>query len=104
RDAAEPAERGACRLANTSAALAPGVDGWRDDDLAFVAPWGFDVADIGVPALLLQGTEHLMLRPQHGRWLAGHIPGVEAEISETEGHLTLLARRVQDVHAWLLQH
>jgi pimeloyl-ACP methyl ester carboxylesterase len=77
-------------------------DGWRDDNLALVKPWGFDLADIRVPVLLLQGTEDLMVPPQHGRWLAEHIPGVEAEISDTEGHLTLLANRVSDVHAWLL--
>jgi hypothetical protein len=40
----------------------------------------------------------------HGRWLAERIPGVEAEISDREGHLTLLAHRVTDVHEWLLQH
>ncbi|MGH3008665.1 MAG: alpha/beta fold hydrolase [Gaiellaceae bacterium] len=78
------------------------VDGWRDDDLAFVAPWGFEVAEIRVPVLLLQGREDLMVPAQHGRWLAEHIPGVEAEFSETEGHITLLVNRVPDVHAWLL--
>jgi len=80
------------------------VEGWRDDDLAVFKPWGFDVADIRVPVLLLQGTEDLMVPPAHGRWLAERIPDVEAEISETEGHLTLLRDRVPDVHAWLLQH
>ena len=79
------------------------IDGWRDDNLAAVKPWGFDVAAIRVPVLLLQGTEDLMVPPQHGRWLAERIPGVEAEISDTEGHLTLLRDRVPDVHAWLLQ-
>jgi pimeloyl-ACP methyl ester carboxylesterase len=80
------------------------IDGWRDDNLAAVKPWGFEVSAIRVPVLLLQGTDDLMVPPAHGRWLAEHIPGVEAEISETEGHLTLLANRVRDVHAWLLQH
>jgi pimeloyl-ACP methyl ester carboxylesterase len=78
------------------------IDGWRDDNLATVKPWGFDVADIRVPVLLIQGTEDLMVPPQHARWLAEHIPGVEADISETEGHLTLLANRIPDVHDWLL--
>lgn len=80
------------------------IEGWRDDDLACVKPWGFDVADLQVPVLLLHGTEDLMVPPQHARWLADHIPGVEAEISDHEGHLTLLAHRVPDVHEWLLQH
>ena len=80
------------------------IEGWRDDNLAAVKPWGFDLAGIRVPVLLLQGTEDLMVPPAHGRWLAERIPGVEAEISETEGHLTLLRDRVGDVHAWLSQH
>ncbi len=29
------------RTTTSRAALAPGVDGWLDDDLAFVRPWGF---------------------------------------------------------------
>jgi pimeloyl-ACP methyl ester carboxylesterase len=77
-------------------------EGWRDDDLALVEPWGFELSDIRVPVLLLHGTEDLMAPVAHGRWLAQRIPGVEAEISETEGHLTLLAHRVPDVHEWLL--
>ena len=80
------------------------IEGWRDDNLAELKPWGFELSDIRVPVLLLQGTEDLMVPPAHGRWLAERIPGVEAEISETEGHMTLLRDRVGDVHAWLLQH
>jgi pimeloyl-ACP methyl ester carboxylesterase len=80
------------------------IEGWRDDNLAVVKPWGFELSEIRMPVLLLQGTEDLMVPPAHGRWLAERIPGVEAEISESEGHLTLLANRVPDVHAWLLRH
>ena len=90
-------------LLNTNTALAPGVEGWVEDDLAFVAPWGFDVEDIRTPVLLWQGEQDLFVPPSHGRWLAAHIPGVEAHISADDGHLTLIEHRVPEVHAWLLE-
>jgi pimeloyl-ACP methyl ester carboxylesterase len=80
------------------------IDGWRDDNLAFVAPWGFEPEDIRVPVLLWQGVHDLMVPPAHGRGLAARIPGVEAHIGEDDGHLTLLRHRVPDVHEWLLGH
>ncbi|HTO26135.1 MAG TPA: alpha/beta fold hydrolase [Gaiellaceae bacterium] len=83
--------------------LANGVDGWVDDDLAFAAPWGFDVAEIAVPLLLWQGVEDRFVPPGHGRWLAARIPGVEARVTPDDGHLTLYTRRVPEVHTWLLE-
>ena len=32
---------------NIEVGLANGVAGWRDDDLAFTRPWGFELAEIG---------------------------------------------------------
>jgi hypothetical protein len=36
-------------------AVATGVAGWRDDDLAFTRPWGFELAAIERPVSVWQG-------------------------------------------------
>jgi pimeloyl-ACP methyl ester carboxylesterase len=95
---------GAWVFDNMRAAIGGSPDGWVDDDVAFVKPWGFDVADIAVPALLWQGEQDRFVPPSHGAWLAEHIPGVEAHLSPDDGHLTLLESRVAETHAWLLAH
>lgn len=91
-------------FATMAGGLADGVDGWLDDDLAFVADWGFSVESIAVPTLLLQGEQDLMVPPDHGRWLAERLRDAEARIDPSEGHLTLYENRIPDVHAWLLEH
>jgi pimeloyl-ACP methyl ester carboxylesterase len=82
--------------------LEPGVDGWLDDDLAFLQPWGFDVGAINRPTLLLHGEDDRFVPVSHGRWLAARIPGVDARIGAGDGHLTLVERRLREVNDWLL--
>lgn len=71
---------------------AQGVVGVRDDGLAAVAPWGFDVADVRVPVAVWQGRQDAMVPYAHGAWLAEHVPGAEAHLLEDEGHLSLMTR------------
>ena len=70
--------------------LRDGVDGWFDDDMAFVRPWGFEPAEITVPTFLWQGSEDLMVPFDHGRWLAEQVPGVTAHLEQGEGHLSVV--------------
>ncbi len=81
--------------------LAPGVEGWCEDDFAEINPWGFEFSDITVPVLLLHGREDQFVPFAHGKWLAARIPGVEARLLDHEGHLTLFSN-IGPVHSWLL--
>ena len=85
-------------------ALAPGSQGWWDDSYGLIRPWGFAVADIRIPVLLVHGRQDKFVPFAHGQWLAAHIPGVESRLLEDDGHLTLQEHRVGEVHSWLKQH
>jgi pimeloyl-ACP methyl ester carboxylesterase len=86
----------------TQSGLAPGGEGWWEDGAAHLEDWGFDLAGINIPVLLLHGQQDQFVPFGHGVWLAAHIPGVEARLTAEDGHLTLSEFRVGDVHAWLL--
>ena len=87
------------------AALTAGIDGWTEDDIAlFHSPWGFDPASISIPVKVWHGQEDRLMPFAHGRWLAETIPGAQAELRDDDGHLTVVARRIGEVHEWLAQY
>lgn len=83
-------------------ALSDGVAGWLDDDLAFVAPWGFDLRAIPRPVAVWQGGEDRMVPSSHGDWLAKSVNGARGHLYPGEGHLSLAVRRMGDVVADLV--
>jgi pimeloyl-ACP methyl ester carboxylesterase len=88
---------------STRSGMASSSDGWGDDDVAFLEPWGFEFASIQTPVLLRHGRQDWFVPYGHGEWLARHIPGVQAELTEDDGHLTQLVRHIDHVHDWLLE-
>ena len=83
-----------------SAALAEGKAGLIDDDLATVGPWGFDVADVAVPVLIMHGAADEMVPASHSTWLAAHCPTAELRIVPDAGHISVLDE-APDALRWL---
>ena len=77
---------------NTVAGLAmdAGPDGFIDDNLACVTPWGFDPAQLDVPTLLLHGDRDRVVPPSHSEWLARNCPSTELRLSSGDGHISVL--------------
>jgi pimeloyl-ACP methyl ester carboxylesterase len=81
------------------AALTPGIDGWRDDDLAFTRDWGVSLEALGhaTPVVIWQGDQDRMVPGAHGAWLAANIPLAQARMRPGEGHLTLMINRIGEI-------
>jgi len=79
-------------------------DGWWDDSIASLRSWGFDVGSIRIPFQLWHGRQDRFVPFQHGEWLAAQIRGVDAHITDEDGHGSLIQKRVPEVHRWLLDH
>jgi pimeloyl-ACP methyl ester carboxylesterase len=71
-------------------ALAEGVWGWLDDDVAFLGDWGFDLATVERPVAIWQGSEDRFVPYAHGQWLAVNVAGAQARLLDGEGHLSIL--------------
>jgi pimeloyl-ACP methyl ester carboxylesterase len=69
--------------------LAVSFDGWIDDDLVFVKPWGFDLAAITKPVILWQGDDDFMVPHAHSYWLEKHIPTAQLSFIPGHGHISL---------------
>lgn len=72
-------------------ALKYSSDGWVDDDLQAIQPWGFELDEIKVPVFLYQGSQDLMVPLSHGQWLSKHIASqiLTSHLLQGEGHISI---------------
>ena len=75
--------------ANFRRALSVSFDGWIDDDLAFVQPFGFDIEKIDKPVIIYQGDDDFMVPHAHSIWLNKHIPTSTLKFVPGHGHISL---------------
>jgi pimeloyl-ACP methyl ester carboxylesterase len=71
-------------------AMEQGNEGYFEDTLAAVRPWGFAPAAITVPVLVMHGADDKMVPRAHAEWLASHCPGAQLRVIPAAGHITVL--------------
>ncbi|MFG2789725.1 alpha/beta fold hydrolase [Streptomyces sp. NPDC048419] len=73
-----------------------------DDDLAYVAPWGFDPGQIKAPVLFVHGESDRVVPSSHSRWLAARCPTAELRSVPGAGHVSVLGEAANALE-WLAE-
>jgi pimeloyl-ACP methyl ester carboxylesterase len=81
-------------------AVAAGPAALIDDDLAYVAPWGFDPAQLRQPVLLVHGGQDRVVPSSHSQWLARRCPPAQLRLYPDDGHVSVLGASVAALE-WL---
>jgi pimeloyl-ACP methyl ester carboxylesterase len=84
-------------------AIEGGPGGMVDDDLSYVAPWGFDPGRVRPPVLFLHGGQDRVAPSSHAKWLAGLTRSAEMWLRPDDGHISVLNSGVTAMD-WLSEH
>ena len=84
-------------------AVEGGPGGLIDDDLAYVAPWGFDPTDNVAPSLFVHGGRDRVVPSAHSEWLARRCPSAKLWLYPEDGHISVL-NHVAAAMVWLSEH
>jgi pimeloyl-ACP methyl ester carboxylesterase len=83
-------------------AIRPGCDGWLDDGLAMLRPWGFEPADIRQPVAVWHSEDDPMVAIEHGRRLVAAIPNAEPFLVDGLGHGGVCCRQEVPMFDWIV--
>lgn len=80
-------------------------DGWVDDNMAMLAPWGFDLDEIQVPIFLYQGGIDNTVPSAHGEWLSNHLPQekLKRHLYKDRGHISIYLGHETNIISELLE-
>jgi pimeloyl-ACP methyl ester carboxylesterase len=87
-------------LARVQAAFRDGMDGWIDDSIAMVQPWGFDLSAISVPVSVHYGLDDVLVPSSHGEYLMRVIPNAQQALL-SGGHI-LGDDDLDGIYGWLM--
>jgi pimeloyl-ACP methyl ester carboxylesterase len=90
-------KRGLVRTAITASmkeSIRQGADALLQEMALYTRPWGFDPAEITIPANIWHGTEDETVPLLHGQSLADSLPRSEIHLIEGEGHYSLPVDRM----------
>jgi len=79
-----------------------GPDGFIDDELGDVRPWGFEPGQVTVPVLVFHGGQDRMVPSAHGAWLAARCPDAELWLRPDDGHVSVLGSCAVAALDWLV--
>jgi pimeloyl-ACP methyl ester carboxylesterase len=83
-------DRWASLAADAGRAGEAGPGGLIDDDVAFAHPWGFELADVQCPVLVIQGGRDRVVPPSHAHWLVEQLRDAEFWLRPRDGHISVL--------------
>ena len=83
--------------------MAGGPGGMVGDDLAYVAPWGFEPLQVKAPVLLLHGGQDRIAPSSHAQWLSRHLSSAELWLRPDEGHISVLGSATAALD-WIREH
>jgi pimeloyl-ACP methyl ester carboxylesterase len=97
--AAEEPQR-ARMIAQLRDAFQKGGEGWFEDHLQTIQPWGFAFEDVRVEVQLWHGELDRLVPVAQGRRVAGRLPRCEAFFLPRDGHISLMSR-LPEIVSWL---
>jgi len=77
-----------------------GAEGWFEDDLVTVRPWGFVPEDVRTEVWLWHGERDRLVPVAHGRHLAARLPRCTGQFLPEDGHISPIAR-LPEILDWL---
>lgn len=92
-------ELGSSTVKSFHVSLKHSVDGWVDDDLSCISPWGFELSEIKAKVFLYHGNHDLMVPYTHGQWLAKNISReyLTEHLIEGEGHISIWIKHLDSM-------
>jgi pimeloyl-ACP methyl ester carboxylesterase len=70
-------------------------EGYADDCIADLGPWGFELGDVKTRVALVHGTDDRIVPIEHSRYLAQALPNASLSQADDEGHISVLDRMPQ---------